>query len=114
MRVVARNASETKCVVYRRSLSTGERVMRALTILGICWGLAAVTILIPVAHFVLVPGFLLAGPFAAWFRYRPRSLVLGGVGTCPGCDAELVVPSQAEHWPLSAICDSCMESLELR
>ncbi len=114
VRLIARNGSEVKLVVYRCSLRNGERAVRAFTALGICWALAAVTILIPVAHFVLVPGFLLAGPIAAWVRYRPRSLVLGGVGACPGCEAEVVVPSQAEHWPLSATCDGCMESLELR
>lgn len=113
VRLVSRTGSEARSVVYIRSLSNGERTVRALTTLGMCWALAAVTILIPVAHFVLVPGFLLAGPVAAWLRYRPRSLVLGGVGSCPGCDTEVVIPSQAEHWPLSATCDGCMESLEL-
>lgn len=39
----------------------GERLKRALIVLAKCWGIALVCVLIPIAHFILVPGFLIAG-----------------------------------------------------
>lgn len=47
-------------------LTTIERVGRALTGLGTCWGLAVLAIFIPIAHWVLVPRFWWLGLSAAF------------------------------------------------
>ena len=66
--------------LYRNVYSPRERLLRALKILGIFWGLALLSVPILVAHFVLVPGFFLLGPVMAYRRYRvtatSESLVL--------------------------------------
>ena len=73
-----------------------------------------VSVLLPIAHFVLVPGFLLAGPIYGWLRFRQRSLVLRGSGTCPGCGVELTIKPQPERWPMAMHCGGCKQPLELR
>lgn len=68
--------------------STGERVGRVLAGLGMFWALALGGLFIPVAHFVLVPAFLVAGVIMAIRRSREdRRLVLVR-GACPRCGAE--------------------------
>jgi hypothetical protein len=65
----------------------GTRFGRVLSGLGTFWGLGLVSVFIPVAHFVLVPTFLLAGIALAIRRAREdRRLVLLR-GACPRCGA---------------------------
>jgi hypothetical protein len=80
---------------------------RAMKALGICWGLALFSIIIPIAHFILVPGFLLAGPFVAFFTYSTKSIVDGGTGSCPGCGVPFVVSRMKPNWPLDELCTRC-------
>jgi hypothetical protein len=62
-----------------------QRVIRALKALGACWGPAALAVLIPVLHFLLVPALFLAGPFFAWRRLHEEATVTSIRGTCPAC-----------------------------
>jgi len=112
--IVSRKGGETHTIVYRKSLGDGARAVRALKALGLCWLVALLCVLIPIAHFVLVPGFFIAGPVMAWLRYRHTSLVLGGIGMCPTCDVEVRVKPASEEWPLQVACDECREFLEVR
>jgi len=111
VRVATQTDAGTEAAVFVRELGPGARTRRALAALGICWAIAVVSILIPVAHFALVPGFALAGPIVAWLRYRQRSLVLGGVAVCPACGGRVRIKAQAQDWPLGAECDGCPEML---
>ena len=64
-----------------------QRLGRALAGLGMCWALALGGLFIPVAHFILVPTFVVAGIIVAVKRAREdRRLVLLR-GVCPRCGA---------------------------
>jgi hypothetical protein len=67
---------------------TGRRAARALAGLGACWALALVSVFIPVAHFVLVPTFTVAGVVVAVLRLREDRRLVGVSGTCPRCGTE--------------------------
>jgi hypothetical protein len=67
---------------------TGRRAARALAGLGACWALALVSVFIPVAHFVLVPSFTVAGIVVAGLRLREDRRLVGVSGTCPRCGTE--------------------------
>ena len=71
----------TEVTLYDRQ----QRLLRALTALGACWGLAALAVLIPILHFLLVPALFLAGPFFAWRRLHEEATVTRIRGTCPAC-----------------------------
>jgi hypothetical protein len=49
-------------ILHLQSFDSKERKIRAAKIWGFMWLLALLSLPIIVAHFVLVPGFLIAGP----------------------------------------------------
>src|SRR5436305_13656250 len=71
-----------------RQFRRDERVRRAFAGLGKWWGVAVVSVLIPVAHFVVVPSFLTYGAWQFFPRLGTVALVLDARGICPGCGTE--------------------------
>lgn len=65
----------------------GARFGRVLGGLGMFWGLAAASVFIPVAHFLLVPTFTVAGIVMAVKRAREDRRLVVLRGTCPRCGA---------------------------
>jgi hypothetical protein len=65
-----------------------ERMGRVLTGLGMFWGLALLGLFIPVAHFILVPTFFVAGIVVAVKRSREDRRLLAVCGACPRCGAQ--------------------------
>ncbi len=68
-----------------RTRDAAERGGRALRAAGMCVVLAALSVLLPIAHFVLVPGFLIAAPIFALRRLREHASIVALTGTCPRC-----------------------------
>jgi hypothetical protein len=68
--------------------STGERVARVFTGLGMFWALALGGLFIPIAHFILVPVFLTAGIIMAVKRSRENRRLAEVRGPCPRCGAQ--------------------------
>jgi hypothetical protein len=92
----------------------GARMRRALVALGACWGLGLVSVLVPIAHFVLVPGFFVLGIVLATTRARETASVLGAAGHCPRCDAERAfVASGRLREESMAQCPVCRNELSL-
>lgn len=89
------------------------RTKRALKFLAICWALAVVSIVIPLAHFVLVPAFLIAGPIGASRFWNQTSIVLSGSSTCPDCKSALPIVRSSDQWPLSEMCSKCQTNLNV-
>lgn len=69
-----------------RERDPAERSARAVRAAGTCVLLAAVSVLLPIAHFILVPGFLIAAPVFAVRRLREGSSIVALTGTCPRCN----------------------------
>jgi hypothetical protein len=88
-----------------------ERTFRALKFGGLCWVVALISVVLPLVHFVLVPGFLIAGPVVAYILYGQESVVLGGQGTCPYCSAALPIVRTAFRFPISDLCAQCQSRL---
>lgn len=65
--------------------SPGQRLARTATGLAVCWGLALAGLFIPVAHFILVPTFVMAGIAVAVARARETRRLLTVHGVCPRC-----------------------------
>jgi ribosomal protein S27AE len=65
----------------------GQRFARTLAGLGMFWGLALASVFIPVAHFVLVPTFVVGGIVMAVKRAREDRRLLRVRGACPRCGA---------------------------
>src|SRR5579871_1416321 len=83
------------------------RTRRMLKTWGGCWLAALFFVPIPIAHFVLVPGFFFGGLVAAVYISGQKSVVLGGQGTCPSCGKPLKIVRGPDRWPLSDMCSEC-------
>ena len=89
------------------------RLMRAAKALAALWGLALLSVVIPLAHFVLVPAFFIAGPIAAFRRLRQESGILGGEGACPACGRRMIIEAHVDEWPSFDICEACRASVRI-
>jgi hypothetical protein len=90
-----------------------ERTERALKSLGLFWGIAIFCIIIPIAHFILVPSFLLAGPIVAYFTYSQSDIIQGGSGPCPNCQKPFKVARMKIKWPLNDVCSECHAAVKI-
>lgn len=100
--------------LYSQLFSDRERLLRALKMLGVLWALALVTVFIPVAHFVLVPTFLLAGPIVAFRRYGMKFALEKVGAVCPACGQEIVIPLEpGDRLPKRTYCPACSKPLRL-
>ena len=91
-----------------RVYASGERVKRAVGGLAACWALAGVTLFIPIAHFVLVPGFAIAGPVVAMRLYAQDQAMLHVKGECPKCGEAITIELDAkDKLPLWSYCPKC-------
>lgn len=103
--VIENDSGDAAGTLHVRCFDTRDRILRALAALGTMWLLALVSVLIPVAHFVLVPGFLLAGPVVAFMRFRVTEINEMVVGPCPTCGDPMTIEMDAsDHLPMWTYC----------
>lgn len=107
-------AAPTQGTVTVQEFSKDERVRRALGGLGKWWGIALLSVFIPVAHFILVPSFLLYGIWQFAQRLGTTSRAIDARGVCPDCHAEQTL-ELAVRWrvPQPVTCRSCHRGLRL-
>lgn len=89
------------------------RIRRAVKYSAISFALAAVTLFIPLAHFILTPLFLLATPLVFLTVLNRTDLIAEGKATCPGCQHEFDVMRGPPRWPFSQNCPNCLRQLTL-
>ena len=95
--------------------SPQQRLLRAGLALLALWAIAAACIVIPVGHFVLVPGFAMAGVVLAAFRLNEASSLMGAVGVCPRCGIERTFPPSGRYREGGTIhCDGCGSLLAVK
>lgn len=91
-----------------------ERLRRALLRLGLFWLLALGSIPIVIAHWVLVPGFFLAGPWVGYRTYQLSSAHNLVTGPCPACNKDIDIALEArETLPKWSYCPDCKAPLQI-
>lgn len=108
------SGTATTASVALQSFDQRERVRRALRGLAAFWAAAIGSIFIPVAHFLLVPGFALFGVYTLFERLGARQVVTEAHGTCPDCGKEQKLEIGG-RWrvPRDITCVFCQRSLRL-
>jgi hypothetical protein len=102
-------------LLYMHILDEHQRTMRAAKIWGIMWLFALFSLPVFIVHFVLVPGFLIAGPVMAAKRYRVTEIPDHISGNCPSCKKELTLgAANLDRLPIRAPCPACGKILLLR
>jgi len=104
----------TKGTLYFTAYDSRDRIKRAtISWLG-CWGLAGITLFIPIAHFFLVPAFFIAGPIIGISKYKQIDAKEKVVGLCPQHKAETSIHLEAtDKLPKWTYCPECNASLQL-
>jgi hypothetical protein len=101
-----------RVTVARHDPATRGR--RALKALAMLWGLALLTVLVPIAHFVLVPGFFVAGIVVGLRKLREPATVTGVSGLCPKCGEERTFEADGKLTATSKVtCPVCHNQPEL-
>jgi hypothetical protein len=88
--------------------SQQEKTKRSLQRLFGFWGIAVLSILVPVAHFVLVPAFLIIAPFLAYKSYKEDVHLEACEISCPECGKNGTFAENSGQWPLHNNCPHCM------
>ena len=101
-------------VLQTRVFSQAERASRAALAWISFWVLAVLSVPIIGAHWVLVPGFLIAGPWAAWRRLRTLAVSDRATGTCPVHGGVFTLDLEAgDRLPIWKPCPECHAPLHL-
>lgn len=99
---------EIEAIPFARRLGRG-----AVRLLG-AWVLAVGCVLVPLLHFVLVPGFLIAGPVLAWLAVRQTVVVKSTSIGCPKCGQDAPIEEGTTGWPAGLRCGSCGTTFSAR
>lgn len=97
-----------------RNFTEKEQKIRAIKTLLKFWGIALLCVLIPVAHFILVPLFFIMGIMKAVKLLHKAEDGLHAEGDCPACEQQiqLNLDNNAEL-PQWMDCPECSEGIEL-
>jgi len=110
--IVAMDADKQNIIDAQvRSLKPLERFINGIKATGLCWGLAVLSIFVPVLHFFLVPGFLIAGIVIFFVTYRKNELLEQATIICPSCSKEFSLFKLSFLWPLHKDCPDCQNVL---
>jgi hypothetical protein len=96
-------------------LDPTHRLKRAGRHLAVCWGAGILSVLIPIAHLFLVPGFVVAGVVLVVLDIKTDEIVRHAHGTCPDCGAEQDL-DLGRRWRdgVELSCRSCSRMLRLQ
>lgn len=99
-------------ILYKTHFNTQERLLRAVSVVLAFWGIALVTVLVPIAHFLLVPFFLILGPVLGWLRFRQEILTVGVKTCCPVCQQSAMIHMEGvTQLPAHVYCPQCDKPL---
>ena len=91
-----------------------ECVKRGLMKLGLFWLLALGSLPIIFAHWVLVPGFFIAGPWMGYRTFQAKYTRNDVRGDCPVCQEEVEIKMEArDELPKWTYCPSCNNPLQI-
>jgi hypothetical protein len=101
-------------IFHTTHFDQSDCLKRALMKLGLFWLLALGSLFIIFAHWVLVPGFFLAGPFMAYRTYQTKSTPTDIQGDCPVCNKAMDLKLEPKDvLPKWTYCPHCNVPLHI-
>lgn len=94
--------------------STAEAQKKAVRFLVMGCIAAVVSLFIPIAHFFLVPGFLVSAIIAYQYFRKSRVELMNCSIECPNCNQHIQLSRQPLELPLKVVCDSCRALVEIQ
>jgi hypothetical protein len=91
-----------------------QRVRRAILGGLTCWGLAVLSVFVPLGHFILVPSLLIAGPVIFFMRLAEGVSLEAAHGQCPMCGCEQDFSERGRLFARHPVrCSTCGRELDL-
>lgn len=110
----SRGDKSTDAQLHTILFDNRDSIIRALKRLGLFWLLALASLPIIGAHWVLVPGFFIAGPIAAIMAYNVKEMMEKSNGVCPECGESIDVKMEPkDELPKWTYCPKCNQSLHI-
>lgn len=94
-----------------KEFTSREKTIRALKALAAFWGAALLSILIPVFHFVLVPGLFIVGVIMGNVKRKQQIEITDARFPCPECKKDVVFKKLSGNWPIRQTCPHCSSQL---
>ena len=105
----------TDGVLVTLAYDPSERTRRSLKRLGLFWLASVASIPIVLAHFVLVPGFFIAGIVMSISVYKLETALDHAQGQCPICNETVTIKLEPkDQLPKWTYCPQCNNSLHLK
>lgn len=97
-----------------KQLDAGDRLRRGLVGFGGCLLGAVLSLPIIGAHWVLVPGFIIAAPIVAWWRYSQGQLSDRVELHCGACGKDVKIELEPKQRPPAYLyCPECNASVHV-
>ncbi len=103
---------KTTGLVITRCYDEKERSRRILKYGGGCFAAAIFSIFLPILHFILVPGFLIASVAMVVVNSRPSNIE-AAKAKCPECDVDFVISKGKPEFPMDDVCASCHHKITI-
>jgi hypothetical protein len=94
-------------------LNSSQKMKRSLQCLGAFWAGSVLSVLIPILHFVLVPGFFIAGIVLSVRLYRQDILLKDVEGVCPNCQKPLIFKKLVYGPEMKERCANCHTTFQI-
>ncbi len=110
----AHDKPATPGMFFGKHFTPAQRYRRAALSWGLMWLLAVVSAFIPIAHFLLVPVFAIAGPVLGYRRYQQETIADAIEGKCPSCRHEFHLQlDQQTTLPYRDVCPNCDRHIQI-
>lgn len=95
------------------SFSPQAVLAKSLKMLALFWGIALLSVFLPVVHFVLVPLFFILGMVFAFRARKLRFEIVSGEVLCPNCKAQVTIKNASCAVDHKDICQSCASVIKI-
>ncbi len=106
------SGQSSAATMHIRRYTDKEQTIRAIKTLLKFWGIAACCVLIPVAHFFLVPLFFIMGIVKAFKLKNKAEEGLDAQGKCPACQQDILLNldnnAELPQWLNCPQCDAAL------
>ena len=108
------NEKSNDAVLTTAHYDDKDRLKRALQRFILFLLIAAFSVLIPLAHFLLVPAALFAAFYLGWEAYKTARINEHAKGICPTCEEQITVKFETKDVvPKWTYCPGCGNSLHV-
>ena len=95
-------------------LNKFQRILRSVWRGILLLTLSALSIAIPMLHFILVPIGLLITLVVSYSAFQVKEILVSGSGQCPSCNNNITIHQRNYKLPFSDVCEHCGRQLTIK